>query len=68
MRALQGADGDRGGSDVEGGDRARPGTLWAVGGRARVHPARPPPQPELPFPDEAPDFVADVPALEDFGA
>ena len=33
-----------------------------------LHPARPPPQIELPFADEAPDFVADVPALEDFGA
>jgi hypothetical protein len=32
------------------------------------HPARPPPQVELPFADEAPDFVADVPAPEDFGA
>jgi hypothetical protein len=31
------------------------------------HPARPPPQTELPFADEAPDFVADVPAAEDFG-
>jgi len=32
------------------------------------HPARPPPQVELPFADEAPDFVADAPASEDFGA
>ena len=32
------------------------------------HPARPPPQVELPFRDEAPDFVADAPAPEDFGA
>jgi hypothetical protein len=32
------------------------------------HPARPPPQTELPFADEARDFVADAPAPEDFGA
>jgi hypothetical protein len=32
------------------------------------HSARPPPQVELPFRDEAPDFVADAPAPEDFGA
>jgi hypothetical protein len=32
------------------------------------HPARPPPQTELPFADEAPNFVADAPAPEDFGA
>ena len=32
------------------------------------HPARPPPQVELPFRDEAPDSVADAPAPEDFGA
>src|SRR6185312_7916940 len=38
MRALQGTDGDRGGADVEGGDYARPGTSWAVGGRARFAP------------------------------
>jgi hypothetical protein len=35
---------------------------------ARFHPARPPPQVELPFGDEAPDFVPDAPAPEDFGA
>jgi hypothetical protein len=34
----------------------------------RFHPARPPPQTELPFADEAPDFVADAPTPEDFGA
>ena len=32
------------------------------------HPARPPPHAELPFADEAPDFVADVLSPEDFGA
>ena len=32
------------------------------------HPARPPPQFELPFADEAPDFVADAHAPEDSGA
>jgi hypothetical protein len=32
------------------------------------HPARPPPQTELPFADEARDFVADAVAPEDFGA
>jgi hypothetical protein len=31
------------------------------------HAARPPPQTELPFADEAPDFVADATAPEDFG-
>jgi len=32
------------------------------------HPARPPPQVELPFADEVPDFVADVSSPEDLGA
>ena len=32
------------------------------------HAARPPPQTQLPFADEAPDFVADAIAPEDFGA
>jgi hypothetical protein len=32
------------------------------------HPARPPPQGELPFADEAREFLADAPAPEDFGA
>ncbi|HVX93653.1 MAG TPA: transposase [Polyangia bacterium] len=32
------------------------------------HAARPPPQTQLPFADEAPDFVADAAAPDDFGA
>jgi hypothetical protein len=68
MRALQGAVGDRGGADVEDGDHSRPGTSWAVGGRARVSPRASAAPTELPFADEARDFVADAPAPEDFGA
>lgn len=33
----------------------------------KFHPARPPPQVELPFVDEAQDFFADAPAPEDGG-
>lgn len=47
------------------------GVLGHLGLSAEVlefHPARPPPQAELQFADEAPDFVADAPAPDDFGA
>jgi hypothetical protein len=50
-----------GGTDVEDGDHAHPGTFGLAADAPGFHPARPPPQTELPFADEAPDFVADAP-------
>jgi hypothetical protein len=68
MRALQGADGNRRSADIEAGDRARPAALAAPGGGTRISRRGSPPQMELPFAADAPDFVADVPAPEDSGA
>jgi len=43
------------------------GHLGLLADAPGFHPARPPPQVELPFRDEAPDFVADAHGPEDFG-
>jgi hypothetical protein len=68
MRALQGADGDRSAADTNGAVARVLGHLGLSAEAPGFHPARPPPQGELPFADEVPDFVADAPAPEDLGA
>jgi hypothetical protein len=68
MYPLQRADGDRGPLTSKAAIVRVLGHLGLSSDAPDFHAARPPPQVELPFGDEAPEFAADAPAPEDFGA